>query len=62
MREAQVLKPRDVSEIMGIGRDRAYRLFKSNAFPSLRIGNTYFVTAENFQKWLNEYAGKEYKL
>lgn len=62
MDRAMILKTDDIKEIMGIGRDKAYALIKSKGFPALKIGNTYFVTVENFQKWLNDYTGKEYLL
>lgn len=60
--ELRVYLPKDISKMMGIGRDKAYALFKSKGFPATRIGKTYFVTPEQFNKWLNDYAGKDYIL
>ncbi len=62
MREADILKTEDIRKMMGIGRDKAYALIRSKGFPAMKIGNTYFVTTENFRKWLDDYAGKEYLL
>ena len=47
-----ILKVKDLQEKLGIGRDRAYS----------RIGKTYFVTSDNFEKWLNEYKYKTFLL
>ena len=62
MDERRVYLPKDICKIIGIGRDKAYALFKSKGFPSTKIGSMYFVLPEQFEKWLNDYAGKEYKL
>ena len=57
-----VLKAKDLQERLGIGRDRAYALMRSAGFPSTRIGRTYFVTSDNFEKWLNDYKDKTFLL
>ena len=57
-----VLKAKDLQERLGIGRDRAYALMRSAGFPSPRIGRTYFVTSDNFEKWLNDYKYKTFLL
>ena len=57
-----ILKVKDLQEKLGIGRDRAYSLMRSVGFPSTRIGKTYFVTSDNFEKWLNEYKYKTFLL
>ena len=57
-----VLKAKDRQERLGIGRDRAYALMRSAGFPSTRIGRTYFVTSDNFEKWLNDYKYKTFLL
>ena len=61
-KEIKVLYAKDLMEILGIGRDRAYTLMRSAGFPSTKFGHTYFVTEENFNIWLNNNAGKTYKL
>lgn len=52
----------DVMECLGIGKSKAYELFRSASFPSTKLGRTYFITAANFEKWLERYAGKEFIL
>ena len=46
----------------GIGRDKAYALMRSEAFPSTKIGRTCFVTEKNLEIWLDNYAGREFEL
>lgn len=61
-KEIRILKVSDIQLQLGIGRDRAYALMRSAGFPSTRIGRTYFVTADNFEKWLNDYKYKTFIL
>lgn len=62
MEDIKIFTVEDIKERMGFGRDRSYALMKSKGFPATRIGKTYYVTEENFYKWLNDYAGKEFIL
>ena len=55
---SEILRVPDLMNYLCIGKDKAYSLMRSRSFPSTQIGKTYFVTKENFEKWLNENAGK----
>lgn len=61
MDDVKILRVNDLMQRMGIGRDRAYAIMKSKGFPAMKIGVTYFVTETNFYRWLDDYAGKEFK-
>jgi len=52
----------ELSQIMHIGRDKAYALMRSKAFPSTKIGSTYIVTKDKLEEWLNSVSGKDFKL
>jgi hypothetical protein len=39
---------------------RTYELFHQKTFPRIRIGNRYYITAEAFHKWLEDYEGKRF--
>ena len=52
----------DLTQIMHIGRDKAYALMRSKAFPSTKIGSTYIVTKDKLEEWLNSVSGKDFKL
>ncbi len=52
----------DIKQIMNIGRDKAYALMRSKAFPSTKLGSTYIVTKDKFEEWLNSVSGKDFKL
>ena len=56
----EVYTVKDIMRILKIGRNRAYELMQSSGFPSTKLGHTYFVTPDKFQKWLDRYEGKEY--
>ena len=48
--------------ILGIGRDKAYALMRSDAFPSIKLGGNYIVSKDKFEDWLNNNSFKKYKL
>ncbi len=52
----------ELTKILPIGRDKAYRLMRSKAFPSIQIGKTYIVRKEDLDSWLVQYRGKTFEL
>ncbi len=56
--DIKILYIKDLMDCLHIGRDKAYALMRNRSFPSTKIGNTYFVTLDNLNKWLNENAGR----
>lgn len=49
----ELLKPRDVKNILGISMDKAYRLFHSNDFPRIVLGRSaLYVSKAKFFQWL----------
>ena len=52
----------DLRELLHMGRDRCYALMHNPAFPSMRIGNRYFVQSKALLKWLDSYQGKKFLL
>lgn len=45
-----MLTTKDLQVILKIGRDRAYALMRSKAFPSMKIGARYYVTKEALEE------------
>lgn len=56
--ELTVLQTKDLQEYLGIGKDKAYALMRSEGFPSIRIGKQYIITMLNLKNWLNDNIGK----
>lgn len=52
--EKQVYTVKDIANIMNISRNTAYALVKSHPFPIIKIGDTYRVSKEVFDNWLNQ--------
>jgi hypothetical protein len=49
----ELLKPCDVQRILGITRDRTYRLFHSDGFPVVRLGvSSLCIPKARFVGWL----------
>ena len=49
-------------QVLGICRDKAYKLMKSKFFPSIKIGSSYIVTKDALEEWLNTYAHRVFVL
>ena len=53
-----MLRVDDLRIRLGIGRNRAYQLLRSEGFPSIQIGRSYMVSEKNLQSWLDQHTGK----
>lgn len=49
----EVLTPKDVQEILGIGRRQTYELLADPPFHVVRIGRLFKIPKDPFYKWLN---------
>lgn len=58
----KLMRVEDLMEHMHIGRNRAYALMRAKAFPSMKIGSTYYITEKNYSRWLEDYTGKKFTL
>lgn len=52
--EKLLLKPSEVTQILGIGRSLVYELIARREIPSVRLGRCIRVPTESLQRWLNE--------
>lgn len=57
-----LLTVKDLQSQLGIGRDTAYALMHSRAFPSIQIGRRYYVTREALEQWLSQNTYKSFAL
>ena len=58
----RLLTAKDLQYIFSIGKNRAYELMNSKAFPTLRLGSRKYVSRSALQKWVETYSGREYLL
>ena len=42
----------EIKELLGIGKNQAYKLCKSQEFPVRKVGSTILIPKEPFDKWL----------
>lgn len=54
-----MLTVKEVSEALGTGINQAYSLVKTEDFPSIKIGQQYFVPKDMFYEWIKKKAKKE---
>lgn len=60
MGEFKVLKVSDLMEVLGCGKNIAYKLMQNAAFPSTKIGGTYIVTEDALGRWLKNNEGRNF--
>lgn len=48
-----LLTPKDVMDILGVGKNTVYRLLNSGELPAVRIGRGWKITADNLQALVN---------
>lgn len=58
--ECMVYNVKELQKVLGIGRDTAYALMRSRAFPSIKISGRFFVEKEALRIWLKHQEGKEF--
>ncbi len=58
----EVYHVEDIMRILGIGKNTAYKLMQSAGFPATKLGRKYFITEEEFSRWLERNAGKNFEL
>lgn len=52
----EVYTVKEIQKILNIGKNTAYQLIESRPFPVIKIGNTYRISKEAFNKWLHAQA------
>jgi prophage regulatory protein len=52
--EKLLLKPSEVTQILGIGRSLVYELIARKEIPSVRLGRCIRVPTESLQRWLRD--------
>ena len=50
-----LLKPAEVSELLGLGRSRIYELLACGELPSLRIGRSLRVPVNQLKQWIEDH-------
>ena len=60
LQDDRLLTAKDLQYIFSVGKNRAYELMNSKAFPSLQIGSRKYVSHTALQEWVKTYTGKEY--
>ena len=51
-----VLNANQLAGVLNISRANAYRLMRSESFPTLRVGNRMLVVRDNLLNWMNEHS------
>jgi excisionase family DNA binding protein len=54
-----LLRPAEVAEQIGMGKSKTYELIASGVIPSVRIGKSVRVSADQLRRWVEQLQGKE---
>lgn len=57
--DMQMLKVKDLQNILNVGRERAYALMKTKGFPAIQIGKTYVVSKASLKEWVENNEGRK---
>ena len=49
-----VLAPSDVARALGVSKNTAYEVVRSEGFPCFRVGKQYRIVRERFFQWMDE--------
>lgn len=58
----KMLKVNDVAAALRCSVKKAYAIVHQNDFPKITIGRVYYIPESAFDKWIQKYTGKEYKI
>ncbi len=47
-----LLKTKELQKRLGISREVSYRLMRSDSFPSMKLGQRYYVSDDKLEEWL----------
>jgi len=55
--EKEFYTVKDIMQKMGIGKNKAYKLFRAKAFPAIKCGNSYIIHKDQFERWIKINSG-----
>ena len=55
----ELLTPKQVIDILPFGRDKVYKLFRSDGFPSTKVGGVYVIRRAALNEWWEQNEGKK---
>lgn len=58
----RMLKVSDIADVLGCSLKKAYKIVGQEDFPKITIGRGYYIPESAFEKWVQQYTGKEYML
>ena len=56
----QILSVKDVQNILGCSKNKAYSIVGAQGFPKIKIGKQFYIPEEEFQKWIRKYTYNQF--
>jgi excisionase family DNA binding protein len=57
-----MLKVKDIQEALGCSGKKAYAIVNQKDFPKIKIGKTFYIPEDEFDKWVKRYLCKEFEI
>lgn len=58
----RLLTAKDLQQILGCGKNRAYELMHTSGFPTIKIGGRMYVSPDGMNDWIERYSGRKYAI
>lgn len=55
--QKRYLRSKDVAELLGMGKNTAYKFISQQGFPKIKIGKRYFIPRQELEKYLTKHIG-----
>lgn len=52
-----MLSPRELAYISGMGQSAVYQLIREGSIPSIQVGKKFYIPRPQYQRWLEEISG-----
>jgi excisionase family DNA binding protein len=62
LNDDRLLTVQDVQGILQFSQNKVYKLFHSEAFPSMKIGGQYRISQKALQWWIDTYRNRKFLL
>lgn len=58
----KMLSPKDIQQIFGCSRNKAYQIIESKGFPKIKVGKQYYIPEADLERWVAKNTGNEVRI
>ena len=57
-----MLSPKDIQQIFGCSRNKAYQIIEAKGFPKIKVGKQYYIPEADLERWIAKNTGNEVRI